>query len=95
VILSSTESEPPWVVTVIVPDPFAVPTPLSLKIRAAAVGVEEGVVTAEVGDGGGPEPVPELPHAAAATTIAIKATHRFIPGNRLHLCTRALPVKVT
>jgi len=66
-----------------------------LKTRAADDGVDEGVATPELGDGEGPEPVSALPQAAAPKTIAIKATHRFILGNALQLCTRALPVKVT
>jgi hypothetical protein len=66
-----------------------------LKTKAAGVGVEAGVVTTGLGDGDGLAPVPAVPHAAAVTTIAVKATHLFIPGDPLQLCTRALPVKVT
>jgi len=87
------------VVIVIVPLAFAVPTPFSLKIRAAGEGVEAGVVTAGVGNGASGEIVgelvPVLPQATADITSAANATHLLITEVPLQLCTRALPVKVT
>jgi len=79
---------------VIVPFVDVVPTPFSLKTRAAGDGVEAGVVT-ELGDGEGEVPVPVLPQPAAVIRIAARTTDRLVRANPLQLCTRALPVKVT
>ena len=75
-------------------------TPLSLKLSATGEGVETGVVTPVLGDGGEPVPVPVAPHAAAVTTRAASATARMglterAPRFSAHLCTPALPLKVT
>jgi hypothetical protein len=96
VILSSTVSEVGVVVTVIVPLVVAGGTPFSLNTSAAGEGVvvAVGVVTTGLGDGGGVEPVPALPQAAAVITVAASATHLLKRGDPLQLCTR-LPVKVT
>src|SRR5258706_13944163 len=92
---SSTVSVVGVVVTVIVPLAGAGGTPLSLNTNPAGDGVVGGVVTTELGEGDGVEPVSGLPHAAAVITIATSATHLLKRGNLRQVCTRALPVKVT
>src|SRR5438093_2462002 len=104
VILSSTVSDPDWVVTLMVP--FAVVlTPLSLKANGTGDGVEAGLLATELGDG--EDPVSVDPQAAAISTKAASANDlsraRLASigltdctlGISAQVCPRALPVKVT